>query len=101
MRPSRHRSANALGLLLAFITAMASMARPAAAEHDDLLGADFEAFTGIPKASAHEIADAELNSYRGMAGILFFQVALTGLVDLNGNVIANLNVNAGLGGASD
>jgi hypothetical protein len=103
MRASRqHRSADALSLLLAFVTTMASsMARPAAAKEGDLLGTDFEAFTGIPKASAHEIPDAELDTYRGMAGILFFQVALTGLVDLNGNVIANLNVNTGLGGESD
>ena len=99
MKPSTYLQPRALCALLVLVTAMGPLARTAAAK-DDLLGRDFEAFTGIPRESAHEIADTELDGYRGMAGILFFQVALTGLVDLNGNVFANLNVNAALGGQS-
>jgi len=100
--PKRSRSARALGPPLAFAMAIGSVAGPAAAK-DDLLGKDFESFTGIPKSAAHEVAENELGGYRGMAGgDIFFQVVFTGLVDLgSGRTIASLGVNAALGGQSD
>ncbi len=63
----------------------------------DLLGQDFEEYTGIPRDAVAALDDTELDDLRGRFLGFFFSVHFEGFVGLDGATQANLNVNAGLG----
>jgi hypothetical protein len=76
----------ALALALAFGTRAGA---------EDLLGEEFEAFTGIPSAAAEPLEEAELDGLRGRYLKVFFSVELAGVFESAGVLDARLDVNVG------
>lgn len=61
----------------------------------ELLGGEFEAFTGIPEEDAQAIGDDEMEDLRG--GFLGFYFSLTGFAEADGAVHSQLDVNVTFG----
>lgn len=84
-------------LVASLIGGLTLSAVPGRVSAEDLLGDDFESFTGIPAGAVQAIADAELDELRGTYLGFYFSVTLSGMVEMGGAVDASLTVNAGLG----
>jgi len=86
-----------LGALARLVPAVGLLVvgRPLGAE--DLLGADFEAFTGIPAAAAEPIDEEEMDDLRGGFLGFYFSVFFSAVADTEGSVDGTLEVNANFG----
>jgi len=97
MRKQGHSSRARPALVASLIWGLSISTIPGRTSAEDLLGADFESFTGIPAEAVQAIPDAELDQLRGTYLGFYFSVTLSGMVEMGGAVDASLSVTAGLG----
>lgn len=94
-RSNRAKRAGRWELAAALVVGVLLGASPVRA--NELLGDDFEAFTGIPAEAAEAIDDAELNALRGGFLGFYFSVFFSAVADTEGTVDGTLQVDANFG----
>jgi len=91
------RSIERVGRRVLITVGSALWLAPGGAQGQDFFGTDFEAFTGIPAASAEAIAEEELEELRGGFLGFYFSVFFSGFVGMDGVVDGSLDVDANFG----